>query len=349
MYKQGKRNRRQRATIFFIVMGLVVALLVALTIVVRHYYYANLTPVSSSQTNQLVTVQSGASVDQIADLLHGDKLIKNPVIFEWYVRAEGLGNSLEAGTYALNPSENVQTIAKVISSGKIATKLVTIIPGKRLDQISATLINDGFSPASVAAALQPGQYAGLPAIAIKPAGASLEGLLYPDSFEKSAGSDPSIIIRESLVEMGNKLTPNLQEAFAKEGLSPYQGIILASIVQQEVPGYNDQTQVAQVFLKRLSINMPLGSDVTALYGAIEANQPPNLSYDSPYNTLIHNGLPPTPIATVSLSALDAVANPAPTSWLYFVAGDNGQTYFAQTLQQQQSNIAAYCHSLCSQQ
>jgi UPF0755 protein len=282
-------------------------------------------------------------------LLHQDKLIRNPWAFEWYVRASGLEDSLEAGTYALNSAQNVPNIAAIISSGKIATKLVTILPGKRLDQITATLINAGFSPSSVSAALQPDQYAGLPALAIKPAGASLEGLLYPDSFEKSSATDPSVIIRESLVEMGEQLTPSLQEAFAREGLSPYQGLVLASIVQQEVSNYSDQTQVAQVFIKRLSLNMPLGSDVTALYGAIEANQPPSLSYDSPYNTLLHTGLPPTPISTVSLAALDAAANPAPTNWLYFVTGDNGTTYFSQTLQQQQSNIASYCHTLCSQE
>jgi UPF0755 protein len=297
----------------------------------------------------LITIQSGASVDQISDLLHKDKLIKSPWAFEWYVRAGGLGDSLEAGTYALNPAQDVQSIVATISSGKIATKLVTILPGKRLDQISATLINAGFSPSSVSAAIQPDQYAGLPALAIKPAGVSLEGLLYPDSFEKSSTTDPSVIIRESLVEMGQQLTPTLQTAFAREGLSPYQGLILASIVQQEVSKYSDQTQVAQVFVKRLSLNMSLGSDVTALYGAIEANQPPSLSFDSPYNTLIHTGLPPTPISTVSQAALDAAADPAPTSWLYFVTGDNGTTYFSQTLQQQQSNISTYCHTLCSQE
>ena len=197
--------------------------------------------------------------------------------------------------------------------------------------------------------MEPAQYAGLPALAIKPPGVSLEGLLYPDSFEKTAATDPSVIIRESLVEMGEKLTPPLQTTFAHEGLSTYQGLVLASIVQQEVSSPSDQAQVAQVFLKRLSLGMPLGSDVTALYGAIEANQPPSLSYASPYNTLLHTGLPPTPISTVSQASLNAVANPAPTDWLYFVAGDNGTTYFSQTLQQQQANVAAYCHNLCSQQ
>jgi UPF0755 protein len=232
--------------------------------------------------------------------------------------------------------------------GKIATKLVTILPGKRLDQIQSYLINDGFSPSSVSQALQPAQYQGLPIMAFAPAGSDLEGLLYPDSFQKTATTNPDVIIRESLTEMGQKLTPSLQTAFAREGLSTYQGIVLASIVQQEVSNPSDQAQVAQVFLKRLSTDMSLDSDVTAYYGSIIAGQAPSLTYNSPYNTLLHTGLPPTPISTVSMAALEAVASPAPTTWLYFVSGDNGVTYFSQTLQQQQANIAQYCHNLCSQ-
>ena len=92
--------------------------------------------------------------------------------------------------------------------------------------------------------------------------------------------------------------------------------------------------------------MMLGSDVTAYYGSIIAGQSPNLSYDSPFNTLLHTGLPPSPISTVTDSALAAVAQPASTHWLYFVAGDDGTTYFSTTFAQQQANTDQYCHKLC---
>jgi UPF0755 protein len=146
--------------------------------------------------------------------------------------------------------------------------------------------------------------------------------------------------------MGQHLTPTVQSAFAQEGLTTYQGLKLASIVLQEVSKPTDQTQVAQVFLSRLKTNMMLGSDVTAYYGAIEAGQSPSLTYNSPYNTLLHTGLPPTPISTVNADALNSVTHPA--NWLYFVTGDNGVTYFSSTLQQQQANTAAYCHKLCGE-
>jgi UPF0755 protein len=218
------------------------------------------------------------------------------------------------------------------------------------DQVRADLINDGFSPTAVDAALQPAQYSDLPVLAFKPSTVdTLEGLLWPDSFEKTDATAPSVIIRESLEEMSNHLTSQIQAAFAAEGLTTYQGLILTSIVGQEVSKPADQAQVAQVFLSRLKDNMSLGSDVTANYGAIIAGHAPSLSYDSPYNTLIHTGLPPTPISTISASALEAAAYPASTNWLYFVTGDNGTTYFSTNLADQQANTQKYCHKLCAEQ
>jgi UPF0755 protein len=95
--------------------------------------------------------------------------------------------------------------------------------------------------------------------------------------------------------------------------------------------------------------MDLQSDVTAFYGAILAGQPPSVSYDSSYNTYLHPGLPPGPISNVSQSSLNAVAHPANTTWLYFVAGDNGTVYFSQTAQQHQAQVEEYCKQLCSDQ
>ncbi|MGH7238313.1 MAG: endolytic transglycosylase MltG, partial [Candidatus Saccharimonadales bacterium] len=109
----------------------------------------------------------------------------------------------------------------------------------------------------------------------------------------------------------------------------------------------DRAQVAQVFLKRLKIGMPLGSDVTAYYGAIAAGQTPSVNYDSPYNTLLHKGLPPGPISAVSDGSLNAVAHPASTNWLYFVTGDNGQTYYSNTLEQHNAQTSTYCHQKCA--
>jgi len=213
--------------------------------------------------------------------------------------------------------------------------------------VRQTLINAGFKPEEVDRALDPAAYTGHPALSDLPPGTrTLEGFLYPDSYQKDSGTKASAIVREALNEMAERLTPELRASFAAHGLSVYQGVTLASIVGKEVPSQNDRAQAAQVFLKRLNAGMPLGSDVTAFYGAIIAGKEPNVDYDSPYNTRLHPGLPPGPIANVSDRAMQAVANPAPTDWLYFVSGDDGTTYFSNTLEEHEALTKEHCHELC---
>lgn len=181
----------------------------------------------------------------------------------------------------------------------------------------------------------------------KPAGTTLEGFLYPDSFEKDPTTKVSNIITESLTEMQEKLTPDIVSGFAQQGLNIYQGVTLASIVEQEVNKPVDKPIVAQVFISRLHAGMNLGSDVTAYYGSLLAGQTPSLSYDSPYNTLLNPGLPPGPISNVDETYLEAVAHPANSNYLYFVTGDNGVTYYSQTLQEHDAQTQQYCQKLCS--
>ncbi len=347
-YKLEKKNHRLPRRVVIVCLIVIIAF-IAGSIFVRRIYDVRLKPASSSSVSQIVTINSGSSVKNIADELASDHLIKSSWAMQLYVHSSNLTDKLQAGTYDLAPDESTQYIVNILTTGKIASKLVTILPGIRIDQVRADLINDGYSPAEVSYALNPSIYRSLPVMSFVPAGSStLEGLLWPDSFEKTSTTPLSQIITESLNEMGHHLTPSVQAAFAGEGLTTYQGLILTSIVNQEVTGESVQVQVTQVFLSRLKTDMPLESDVTANYGAIAAGQIPSLSYDSPYNTLLNPGLPPTPISTISASSLEATTHPANTSWLYFVTGDNGVTYFSTTLQQQQANTAQYCHKLCSE-
>ena len=332
------------------IIGLLMSVvLIVATVGVREYYVANLGPVSSSKTDVVLTIPSGASVKQIANLLQNRHLIRSATVFEWYVHVTGNNNKLEAGTYSLSPSYDLSKTVSILLSGMVTEGKVTILPGKTLAQIRNQLISDGYSAASVDQALNPAQYGGLPIMADVPSGTStLEGLLFPDTFYTTNTTSVAQIVRESLIEMGKQITPSVNKAFNGEGLSVYQAITMASIIQQEVSKPSDMAQVAQVFFSRIKQGMPLGSDVTANYGAVINGQSPSLTYDSPYNTLIHTGLPPTPIGTISSESLNAVAHPANTNWLYFVSGDNGHTYFEQTIQQHNADTAAYCHKLCGQ-
>lgn len=347
MYKVGNKQRRPWLRRISIAVGILIVVLVVATAGIWHFYEQNLRPVSTRGIPVSITVESGASPAKIAGLLHTKGVIRSAWTFETYVRREGVGGDLQAGTYSLSPAQSVSDIVAQLTHGKVTTQLVTILPSQRLDQIKQALINDGFSEAAVTAALQPSAYENNAALVDKPVGNSLEGYLYPDSFQRTGVTTASTIVQESITEMQKHLTPDIRAAFAREGLSTYQGIILASIVGKEVSTQSDRNQVAQVFLKRLQLGMTLGSDVTAIYGSRLAGQGTSLSYDTPYNTLIHTGLPPTPISNVNDSALQAVAHPAATNWLFFVAGDDGVTHFSSTLQQHQALTAQYCHKLCS--
>jgi len=332
-----------------LIAGAVIVLLVGSTLTVRHIYFENLRPVSSvGHKAQLVTIKPGATVETIAQQLHGAGLIRSSWAFKLYVSSKNVRELLEAGTYALDPSQSVADIVSQLTHGKVATNLVTIIPGQRLDQIRTTLINYGFSATDVNSALNAANYASDAALVDKPAGAGLEGYIYPDSYQKTSATLAQEIIHNALKEMDQQLTPDLRAAFAHQGLSTYQGLILASIVEEEVSNQADRAQVAQVFLKRLQSGMTLGSDVTAYYGSIQAGGKPSLSYDSPYNTLLHAGLPPTPISNVSVSSLQAVAHPAAGDYLYFVAGDDGVTHFSHTLAEHEAATEQYCKKLCAQ-
>jgi UPF0755 protein len=339
------RSRLPRRLLYLAIS--ILAVLAVGTIIVRGVYSKGLGPVSKDQTTQVFTVRMGSSVKVIADDLQQKHLIKSAWAMQRYVHSKELEDKLQAGTYAFSPSQGTAAIVSTLTKGKVSTNLITILPGRRIDQVRADLINDGFAPVDVDKALEPAQYTDVPVLSFKPASVpTLEGLLWPDSYQKDAGTSASAIIRESLVAMGEHLTAEVQQAFAAQGLSPYQGLTLASIVTQEVNKPTDQAQAAQVFLTRIKMGMMLGSDVTANYGAIISGRAPNLNYDSPYNTLQHPGLPPGPISTVTLSSINATTHPAATDWVYFVAGDDGTTYFSKTLEEHQALTEKYCHKLC---
>jgi UPF0755 protein len=341
-----RRNSRIPGRIWFLLLAVII-ISVSGAVYARHKYDSYMQPVSNSQVTQIFTVEKDSSVRQIADSLQKDGLIRSSWAFQLYVQRKDQATQLQAGTYALAPSESTPDIVRTLTTGRVTTKLVTILPGRRIDQVRADFINAGFSPEDVDLALDPVNYRDLPALAFKPAGVNtLEGLLWPDSYQKQPNTDPSVIIRESLVAMGNHLTPDVQAGFAAEGLTPYQGLTLASIIIQEVGKPADQAQAAQVFLTRLKAGMMLGSDVTANYGAIRAGKEPRVTYDSPWNTRLHAGLPPTPISTINASSLNAALHPAATDWLFFVTGDDGTTYFSHTDAEHQALTQKYCHKLC---
>jgi len=312
----------------------------------RHVYQTNLRPVAANQKSVTVTIPLGSSLGDIAGILKRAGVIKSDWAFSQYVRNKRAGGIIKAGTYELSPSQSVSEIVAIITEGRVATNLITIYPGQRIDQVRKTFIGSGFLAKAVDKALNPSLYATHPALVDKPAGASLEGYLYPESFQKTADTKPEHIIRLSLDEMSRRLTPETRAAITSQGLPIYDSVILASMAEKEADKLSDRQLIVGIFLNRLRRGLRLESDPTAFYGAAINNQPLSLNYDTPYNTYLHAGLPPGPISNVTAASIQAVASPTASDYLYFVAGDDETVHFSKTLAEHQDKVSKYCHEKC---
>jgi UPF0755 protein len=351
MFRRSKysvnKKRMSSSKLFLLLAASVVVLVLGGVATLRIWYANNLRPVSSNTKTVYFTVVSGNSKHEIATNLYRQGLIRSSKAFETYLRSNEV-DILQAGTYSLSPSMNVKAIVNKMAKGDVTKNLFTILPGKRLDEIKALFIKAGYGQTEVDQAFNLATYTDVAVLKYIPAGASLEGFLYPDSFQKQADTPASTIVRESLDEMQQYLTPEVINNLAARGLSVYQGVTLASVIHQETEDPAYQPTVAQVFLTRLKQNMRLQSNVTANYGADLANVPRNVNFDSPYNTYLHDGLPPGPIGNFTVSALKAAAHPSNTDFIYFIAGDDKKMHFSHTAEEHAAAIKQYCTKLCAQ-
>ena len=227
-----------------------------------------------------------------------------------------------------------------------------IRPGETIYEVKKSLMDVGYPETEVDAAL--GKNYDFDFLKGRPEGATLEGYLFGETHEFYKSASVEEVIETFLRGMGDVIKDNdLEKKYADQGLSLYEGITLASIVQKEAPS-PEQPTVAQVFLSRLSAGVPLGSDVTVSY-ALDTIDPDRVIYqdnqsaltvDSCYNTRVHNGLPCGPISNPGISALLAVANPSDSSYFYFLTGDDGLMYYSYTESEHIQNIHSHCKELC---
>jgi len=302
-------------------------------------YQLDLRPVSSTGKSQEFTIASGERPTVVATQLKAAGLIRSRNSFITYLNLHGLRAAVKAGSYSLAPSDSAAKIADIITSGKNLANRLVIPEGYRLTQIEDLAAGHGISKADFAAAVRaPHTQAFLSG---RPAGVDLEGYLFPDSYAVDGQTTATALVNTMLDDFGQRVGPQYAAAFAGEGLTLHQGLTLASIVEREVNKPADRPIVAQIFLKRFHLGMPLGSDVTTQYASDLAGVPFNLALDSPYNTRKNAGLPPGPICSPGLGALDAVAHPAATDYLYFLAGSDGVTYYATTLAEHNTNVAKH--------
>lgn len=344
------KERRKVPLAVKLIIGFLVLIVAVVAAVLVWYSWAT-SPVSADTGRKAFEVQTGETPSLIAKHLEQAQLIRSAFAFEVYAKLNGHADNLRAGSYKLSPSQSVSAIVSELIKGQNATYNVLIPPGLTLKQLADPAVKGSFASQGFSAEEIQRAYAATydsPLLKDKPSGASLEGYIFPETFQVKEGGSLESVLERSFDTLYERLSADgLIAKFAAHGLSLHQALTLGSIIQKETSIASTQRQVAQVFLMRLQLGMSLGSDVTYIYAAKQLGVEPTPALDSPYNTRIHGGLPPGPIATMNYSALQAVADPADGDYLFFVAGDDGTVHFSRTNEEHEQQVQQYCQKLCS--
>ncbi len=346
-FRLGEKYERRRSPwlkrLFLGMLAIVILAVIAGII----WFRQNIQPLDSENaTTYSIIVPIGATEAAISEELEEQGIIRSAVAYRLQARLSGKQGTMQAGEYEVSSTQSVDEILTLFESGRVNSELITILPAQRIAQIEQAFLDAGFSQLEVTEALDPDTYSDHPIYGYIPAGGNLEGYLYPESFQRTKSTLLTDIVRQSLDLMNDALSRQRIDGIIAQGLTVHEGVILASIIEEEVSDLDDKPIVAQVFLKRLAEGIPLGSDPTGFYGDSLNGVEEAIFNDNPYNTRLYEGLPPGPISNVTVASLDAVISPSNTDYLYFVSGDDGTTYFSNTLAEHEENTARYCTELC---
>lgn len=329
-----------------LISGLAASLFGAVLVLLGLWYFFQMTPRDYAGDQQRITIHQGDGLHEVGQKLENQGIIRNSFVFYTFGRIQGIGNKLQAGTYVFSPSQNVHDIFTHLKEGKVDQLRATIVPGRTLKELKQDFIKYGFNENEIDTAFNyayPHEF-----LKGRPQGASLEGYIYPETYDIPGDGGLTELISLTLSQFERQIVEQkIAEKLQARGFTLHQGITLASVIQQEVPEPQDQRQVSQIFQKRLKQNMPLGADATFVYAAKQLGVEPRVNLESPYNTRIKKGIPPGPIGNFNMSALTAVIEPAPGDYLYFVSGDDGTTHFAVTLDEHEKNTRNHCKKLCA--
>lgn len=320
-------------------------------------YIANaLQPVEPSAEAVRVTIPAGTSSSQIAKKLEEEGLIKDSLIFSYYLKYKKEGSRFKAGEYELTPGKTLDQLIAKLNNGETVKEEVdrlTIPEGYTVAQIAERLadqgvwqaepflkqVNDPIAIKSVLLAEIPDDKA------IKH---RLEGYLFPETYEFKKGTTEAQVIERALQELEKKLSTlsgDWRSKLQDRGLTFHQMLTIASLIEREVVVNEERPIVAGVIYNRLNKKMPLQIDATVQYLFDKQKErlfEKDLQIESPYNTYLNTGLPPGPIASPSLASIEAALNPAETPYFFYVTKKDGSQghLFAVTYEEHLKNIAA---------
>ncbi|MCL4434120.1 MAG: endolytic transglycosylase MltG [Actinobacteria bacterium] len=320
----------------------VVCAVIAIPVGISMAWYENVSAGSPGGRPVVVAVKSGESATGVMDTLTKDGIVTDTLAMRVYMLLHGTP-SIEVGLYRFFKHESFAGITGTLEGGPDVAEVV-VQPGATIDQIAievsqATSRSAGSFYNAVSSAVHANSLIG----PIVPSNAtSMEGMVGTGTYRILPGESLDTLARQMVASYGAELEKTgLIQSARHFGITPYQAMIVASLVQEEGVYTSNMSKVARVVYNRLSKRMKLQLDTTVLYalhrsgGAVTGS---DLSVQSPYNTYLHAGLPPTPIGTPSIQALDATIHPASGAWLYFVViSQSGKEAFSDTFAQQLVN------------
>jgi UPF0755 protein len=304
-------------------------------------------PLSPTGIERSFRIDPGDSVNVIAQRLQDAALIRDADSFRAYLIYSGLDTSIQAGEYRLSAAMSAIEIAREIQDATSTEVEFVILPGWRMEEIAASLPTSGLAitPDEFLASAQtpPDDFDFLDGAD------SAEGFFFPDSYILARNTSVNELMDELLRNFSLRLTSELTHGFEEQGLTIYEAVIIASIVEREAVQDEEKPLIASVYLNRLNIGMKLDADPTVQYALgydfaedtwwtnpLSLN---DLQFDSPFNTYAYAGLPPAPISNPGLDSLQAVAFPAETPFYFFRARCDGSGYhsFAETFEEHVAN------------
>lgn len=315
-------------------------------IIVGFIIYQIYLPTNFSGEKEFI-ITKGESVNQISRHLVAEKIIRSPLIFQIYIYLAGLESSLQAGNYVLTPM-NIAELATIFSAGKVDNEIdIKIIEGWTIKDLAKKLVQQKIISTAdefLAAAdinKYKNNYEFLKNQNIK----NLEGFIFPDTYRVYKDATAEEIINKALANFQNKITPAMQTEITAQGKNLYQIIIMASIIESEMPHENDRSIVSGILWKRLNQNMPLQVDATLKYIIGKENRASltyeELKIDSQYNTYKYQGLPPTPISNPGFSAIRAAIYPKNSDYLFYLSTKTGETIFSKTAEEHNAAVNKY--------
>lgn len=297
-----------------------------------------------TEDERFFTVGRGEHGRSIAAALEEQGIIRDRRLFVLALRYLGQTGNLQAGEYRFaEPASTVDVIERLVS-GDIYTFAVTVPEGLTLVETAQHLAGRGLGEAD---ALQSAFETAGDIADLDPMATNLEGYLYPTTYLFTRNVEPREIARTMAGQFKQTFGETRRRRAEELGLTPRQVVTLASIVEKETGAAGERPLIGSVFWNRLERSMPLGSDPTIIYalkleGRFDGNlRRADLEHDSPYNTYRYPGIPPGPIASPGEAALDAVLDPAPTDYLYFVSRNDGTHHFSRTYSEHLSAVRKF--------